>query len=131
MLSNKITAIYYRTAQTDDVIIEHQMKMLADYKKKHGFDNIAFYVDNGANGITLDHPSMSRLLNDVEDGKISTILVYNLSRLSRNSLESWYVRSKLFPKYGVRFIAMSENYNSDNGDSMLDMWCVIDRIIKA
>lgn len=48
----------------------------------------------------------------MEDGKISTIIVKDLSRLGRNYIETGRYIELTFPEYDVRFIAINDNYDS-------------------
>jgi len=41
------------------------------------------YSDSGYSGGTLERPALRRLLTDVESGRVDTILIYKIDRLSR------------------------------------------------
>ncbi len=66
------------------------------------------YQDNGFTGHNSQRPEFQRLLADVEQGLIECILVKDLSRLGRNSLETGYYLDKFFPLHEVRFIAIND-----------------------
>lgn len=72
------------------------------------------YVDNGETGTNFDRPQFNRLMDDVRNGKINCIVVKDLSRFGRNYMEAGSLLETIFPYLGVRFIAINENYDSNN-----------------
>ena len=87
-----ITALYCRLSRDDGKegesnSIKNQKRMLAKYAKEHGFQNIKFYEDDGFTGTNFNRPDMQRLLDDVEMGYISTIIVKDMSRFGREYLQ--------------------------------------------
>ena len=89
--------------------------MLAQYAKDNGFGNVEYYVDDGISGTTFIRDDFQRLMGDVEDGKVGVVITKDLSRLGRNYLEAGRHR-EIFAEYGVRFIAIGDNYDSQNDD---------------
>lgn len=79
------------------------------------------YEDNGFSGQNTDRPEFQKLLSDVENGLIESLIVKDLSRLGRNTIETGYLLDKLFPLHDVRFIAVTDNYDSsiDQGSIMI------------
>ena len=83
MQSNNIgiTALYCRLSRDDgnkeneSNSIENQKLMLARYAKEKGFENTRFYVDDGFTGTNFNRPDFKRMMEDVEAGYISTIIV--------------------------------------------------------
>jgi DNA invertase Pin-like site-specific DNA recombinase len=72
------------------------------------------FVDNGHSGTNFERPAVQELLELVRCNKINCIIVKDFSRFGRNSIEMGYFIEKVFPIYGVRFISISDNYDSDN-----------------
>lgn len=70
------------------------------------------YIDNGLTGRNFDRPEFNRMLNDIEKGKINCVMVKDLSRLGRNSISTGYYVEKYFPLRGVRFIAVTDNFDT-------------------
>ena len=70
------------------------------------------YTDNGTTGRTFEREAFQRMLTDIEDGKIDCIVVKDLSRLGRNTIDTGYYIEKYFPLHGVRFIAVNDQYDS-------------------
>ena len=114
-----ITALYCRLSRDDGTekesnSITNQKRMLAKYAKEHGFQNIKFYEDDGFTGTNFNRPDMQRLLDDVEMGYISTIIVKDMSRFGREYLQVGYYTEHYFPEKNVRFIAVNDGVDSAN-----------------
>ncbi|MDR2559051.1 MAG: recombinase family protein, partial [Oscillospiraceae bacterium] len=118
---DKITALYCRLSREDECgggdssSIQTQKAMLSQYANENGLLNCEFYVDDGASGVSFERENFQRMITDIESGKISTVITKDLSRLGRNYLEAGRYR-ELFTEYGVRYIAMSDGYDSFNDD---------------
>lgn len=78
-----------------------------------GWDNIEEIVDDGYSGTSMNRPGMRRLLNLVENGRVRTIIVRDLSRFARNYLEAGHYLEFVFPAYGVRFISINDQFDSE------------------
>ena len=117
-----ITALYCRLSRDDGKegesnSIKNQKRMLAKYAKEHGFQNIKFYEDDGFTGTNFNRPDMQRLLDDVEMGYISTIIVKDMSRFGREYLQVGYYTEQYFPEKDVRFIAVNDGVDSNDDDN--------------
>ena len=118
--TNKITALYCRLSQEDlrageSLSIENQRLMLKEYVDRNGFHNCQYYVDDGYSGVSNNRLDYIRMLKDVENGIIGTVIVKDQSRLSRNYLEAGRLMDLLFPAYDVRFISITDGLDSVNG----------------
>lgn len=78
---------------------------------------IDIYTDNGTTGRTFERPAFEKMLADVETGKIDCIVVKDLSRLGRNTIDTGYYIEKYFPIHHVRFIAVNDQYDSEGEDN--------------
>ena len=74
------------------------------------------YVDNNATGTNFERPGFQRMLADAESGKINCIIVKDLTRFGRNAIDSGYYLEKCLPSLNVRVIAVTDNYDSNDGD---------------
>ena len=117
----KITALYERLSKDDDLqgesnSISNQKEFLSNYARENGYINIKHYTDDGFTGRNFNRPAIKELLKDVEDGKIGTVIVKDMSRFGRNYLQVGFYTEILFAKKDVRFIAITNNVdsNSDN-----------------
>lgn len=112
-----VTALYARLSKDDDLVgdsnsIVHQKEMLAKYAKEHGFTNIEFYVDDGFSGTNFNRPDFQRLMADAEEGKISTVIVKDMSRFGRDYIMVGYYTEIYFSNLDIRFIAINDNVDS-------------------
>ena len=117
-----IVGLYYRLSQEDErqgesVSIEHQRTILRKYAEEHGFEIHDEYIDDGVSGTTFDRPDVQRLLDDAKTGIINTIIVKDLSRFGRNYIEVGQYVDYVFPAFGIRFIAIQDNVDTENRDS--------------
>lgn len=74
------------------------------------------YTDNGTTGRTFEREAFQRMLADVEAGRINCIVVKDLSRLGRNTIDTGYYIEKYFPLHGVRFIAVNDQFDSEDSE---------------
>lgn len=74
------------------------------------------YIDNQATGTNFERPAFQRMLEDAECGRINCIIVKDLSRFGRNAIDSGYYIEKHLPALGVRFIAITDLFDSLEGD---------------
>jgi DNA invertase Pin-like site-specific DNA recombinase len=69
------------------------------------------YDDGGFSGGTLERPAIKRLLEDVRQGLVNTIVVYKIDRLSR-SLADFAKLVELFDEYKVTFVSVTQSFNT-------------------
>ena len=119
-----ITALYCRLSRDDELqgesnSISNQRRMLESYCRDHGLKNCQYFVDDGWSGANFDRPGFQRMLEGVENGEIKTVVTKDLSRLGRNYLQVGLYTEMIFPKKGVRYIAINDGVDSVQGDSEL------------
>lgn len=98
--------------------ISNQKQILSDYAKKHGYTNTMFFVDDGISGTSFDRSDFNRMQRMVEEGKIGTIIVKDLSRFGREHIEGGRLAEIVYPTLGVTFISIHENVNTSTGEGM-------------
>ncbi|WP_434783149.1 recombinase family protein, partial [Faecalibaculum rodentium] len=76
-----------------------------------------FYVDDGYSGTNYDRPAFRQLIEDIQDGEVSTLITKDLSRLGRNYLETGTYIEVFFPNHNVRYIAINDGVDSAKGDN--------------
>ena len=89
-----------------------QKKYLEEYARQKGLRNIRHFYDDGYSGTNFNRPGFAALLEEIEAGRVETLVVKDLSRFGRNYLQVGYYTEILFPKKGVRFIAINNNVDS-------------------
>ena len=117
-----IAGLYYRLSQEDErqgesVSIDNQRAILRKYAEERGFEIHDEYIDDGVSGTTFQRPEVQRLLDDAKTGVINTIIVKDLSRFGRNYIEVGQYVDYVFPAFGIRFIAIQDNVDTENRDS--------------
>lgn len=75
-----ITALYCRLSQEDALdgdsnSIINQKAILSKYAKDHQYQNPQFYIDDGWSGTNFERPSFKQMIQDIEDGKVKTVIV--------------------------------------------------------
>ena len=115
---NYITGLYMRLSKDDErhgesLSIENQRGILRKYAEERGFEIHDEYIDDGVSGTTFDRPQVQRLLDDAKTGVINTIIVKDLSRFGRNYIEVGQYIDYVFPAFGIRFIAIQDNVDTE------------------
>ena len=123
MFDSKVGA-YIRLSRddnySDSYSIDNQTKMIETYCDKNKLMIIDYYIDNGYSGTNFDRPRFNELIEDINKGKINTIIVKDLSRLGRNYIEVGQFLEYYFPNRKVRFISINDNYDSFKDVNMMD-----------
>ena len=113
-----VTALYARLSKDDDLVgdsnsIVHQKEILAKYAKEHGFSNCEFYIADGFSGTNFTRPDFQRMMADAEEGKVSTVIVKDMSRFGRDYIMVGYYTEIYFSNLDIRFIAINDNVDSN------------------
>ena len=119
---DKITALYCRLSRDDEyngdsMSIQNQKELLLKFANDNDYYNTEFFVDDGYTGTNFDRPDFKRLIEAVEDGKIGTVIVKDLSRFGREYLQTGFYTEMFLPDNDVRFIAINDSVDSDDGDN--------------
>ncbi|WP_438849004.1 DUF4368 domain-containing protein [Anaerocaecibacter muris] len=117
---DKIDALYCRLSRDDELqgdsnSIKNQKAILSKYAQERGFTNPHFYVDDGYSGTNFNRPDFQRLMDGVNEGKVRTIIVKDMSRLGRDYLKVGFYTEITFPEANVRFIAINDGVDSESG----------------
>ena len=112
-------AIYLRISRDDEDkaesnSIQNQRELLKAYIEKHpDLEFAREFIDDGYTGTNFDRPSFKRMMEMVQSKDIDCIIVKDLSRLGRNYIDTGKYIEQIFPKFGVRFISVNDNYDSN------------------
>ena len=88
--------------------IGNQKNLLQQYAMDRAWNIVNTYCDDGFTGLNFIRPGFQAMLADIENKKISTVLVKDLSRLGRDYIQVGYYLDRFFPENGIRFIAIND-----------------------
>ena len=117
-----ITALYCRLSRDDGTESEsnsigNQKKLLSQKAKEMGLTDTKYYVDDGYTGTNFNRPGFQQLIDDIEIGLVSAVMVKDLSRLGRDYVSVGNYTDSYFPEHNVCFIAVNDAIDSDEGES--------------
>jgi site-specific DNA recombinase len=78
------------------------------------------YDDGGLSGASLDRPALQTLLADIGAGKIDTVVVYKVDRLTR-SLADFAKLVELFDQHTVSFVSVTQSFNTTSSMGRLTL----------
>lgn len=119
-----MNAIYARQSvdRADSISIESQIEF-CEYEMRG--ENYKLYTDKGYSGKNTDRPAFLEMMNDIESGLISRVVVYKLDRISRSILD-FSTMMERFGKYKVEFVSSTEKFDTSSpmGRAMLNI-CIV------
>ena len=104
-------------AFSDSVSIQNQKKILTDYANEKGWQIVDYYIDDGYSGTNFERPRFKEMLFDIEHKRINAVITKDQSRLGRDYLQTGFYMDRYFPEHNVRYIALSDGYDSYDGYS--------------
>lgn len=135
MPTYKATA-YIRLSYTDDRSSEsdsvaNQRKLIENFVERNpDIEVVSYKVDDGYSGIIFDRPAFKEMMQDVTNGEINCVIVKDLSRLGREYIETGRYLRRVFPAYGVRFIAITDNIDTAQESSGDDLTVSVKNIMN-
>ena len=93
--------------------IETQIEIAKEYIRKS--ENIVLaecYTDLGKTGTNFEREGFEKMMADIRCHKINCVIVKDFSRFGRNYIETGNYIEKIFPFFHVRFISVSDDYDS-------------------
>lgn len=117
------TALYVRLSVEDNKkrghSIENQKLVLENFLAgRPEFVVYNTYVDNGATGTNFHRPGFQQMLSDIEAGLIDCVIVKDLSRLGRNSIDTGYYIEQYFRAHQIRFIALTDQFDTADASNL-------------
>lgn len=114
---------YYRLSReeaqkSESTSISNQKKIVEAYCKQHGITILKFFVDDGWSGGNFERPGFQAMMRELESGKANVVITKDLSRLGRDMRESSYYAEQFFPENQIRYIAIADNFDSENENVM-------------
>lgn len=121
------TALYLRLSRDDTDIdgrnktesnsISSQRDLLRSYvQSRDDLRIFDIYIDDGYSGADFNRPEFERMMEDIRAGKVNCVIVKDLSRFGRDYIEAGRLIQKTFPAFRVRFIAVTDQYDSLSAD---------------
>ena len=113
---------YIRLSYTDDKSVEsnsvsNQRKLIDDFLAQHPeIEVVCEKVDDGYSGVLYDRPAFMEMMELIKSGAANCVIVKDLSRLGREYIETGRYLRRVFPAYGVRFIAINDNVDTLNDE---------------
>ena len=104
---------YTENRENESDSIANQKKLIEDYVKgRPDIELVSEKVDDGYSGILFDRPAFQEMMQDITEGWVNCVIVKDLSRLGREYIETGRYLRRIFPAYGVRFIAINDNIDT-------------------
>lgn len=129
-------AAYIRLSYTDDRMSEsdsvgNQRRLIEDFVSRNpDIELIAEKIDDGYSGIIFDRPAFKEMMQEITDGNINCVIVKDLSRLGREYIETGRYLRRVFPAYGVRFIAITDSIDTANEGAGDDLTVSVKNIMN-
>ncbi len=116
---NKIAFAYLRLSReealkSESSSITNQRMFVTNYCQQNGINLVREFVDDGYSGGNFDRPGFQAMLKELEKGLANIVITKDLSRLGRDMRESSYYAELFFPEHQIRYIAIGDNFDSDD-----------------
>lgn len=110
------TALYERSNHVSDSPVEPngilaQKKMLMEYAKTHNFSSLKHYSDEGISGNEFDRPALNEMNRDIKAGRISAVVVKDISRIGRNFVKVAEIVDFMVDN-GVRLVSICDGIDT-------------------
>ena len=103
--------------KTESNSISSQRDLIRSFVRSHkDMEIYDIYVDDGYSGANFDRPGFQRMMEDIRAGNVDCIVVKDLSRFGRDYIEAGRLIQKTFPAFSVRFIALTDHFDSLTAD---------------
>lgn len=105
--------------ESDSIV--NQEALLRAYLNAHPDIEIKFvFKDDGWSGVNFNRPGFQKMMQKIYDGEVDCVVVKDMSRLGRNHTETGKYITRVFPAFGVRFIAVNDHVDSADSNSDSD-----------
>ena len=118
--------VYLRLSKEDgdkeeSYSIANQRAMIMEYVKSMPEINVhKIRIDDGYSGVDFNRPGFNKMISDINDGIVNCVIVKDFSRFGRNYIEAGRYIQVLFPRAGIRFIAINDSYDSAKEQGFTD-----------
>jgi DNA invertase Pin-like site-specific DNA recombinase len=120
MNTQKYTILYERLSRDDgeDSIsnsIKNQQDLLQEYAERNGLTPYIHVFDDGYSGTGWNRPGWLKVIEEIEAGRVKTLVIKNLDRMGRDYLRVGLYLEQ-FQSAGVRLIAISDGIDTASGE---------------
>ena len=119
-LETKGTAYTQRLSRVQQAINSQMNEVMRtaceNYAKKNGYLHPKYFVDDGISGTTFERPGFREMEALIEAGKVSTVIVKDLSRFGREHVETSRYLEIIYPSLGVKSVAIQERVDTETGE---------------
>ena len=126
-----------RQAEMKEGSLDTQISRLKNYigyrnshvKNDEKWEISDVYREEGRSGKDTNRPELQRLLSDIRNGKINTVIFTKLDRITRSIID-FDDLTKTFKKYHVEFVSLEENFDTSTpiGEAMLEITLVFAKL---
>ena len=109
-VEDRYTVIYGRENSSDEAL-KRQLSILKEYAEKNGLKIDKVYQDMGS-GLSYTREGFKKLIKDITENKISTVIIYSSKRLMRTGLDVW---KDVFKAFNCELIAVNGVDIDDEG----------------
>jgi site-specific DNA recombinase len=118
-------ALYCRVSTDEQaregISLEEQQERLKAYCRAMGWDHeVIVFVDDGYSAKSIERPRLTKLIDSVQKGTITKVMVTKLDRMSRRLLDLLKLID-LFQDHGVSFISISESFDTNTPSGRLTL----------
>lgn len=113
----KKRAVGYTRVSTDEqaregVSLENQENKIRAYAESQEWELVKIYREEGYSGKVINRPELNKMLSDIKEGDIDTVLVYKVDRLTRKQKDLWHLLEDVFDPAGVGFKSVIEPFDT-------------------
>ncbi len=127
---------YYRLSREDrgknesDSIANQRMLVSAYLKNHPNIQLVTEAQDDGYTGTNFDRPGFRVVMEAIREKKVNCVIVKDLSRLGREYIEMGKYLEMIFPSFGIRFIAINDDVDSEKENDSDDIIIPVKNIMN-
>ena len=120
MNRQKLTILYERLSVDDERngesnSITNQKRLLEEYAERNGFTPYIHLSDDGYSGTGWNRPGWLKLMEEVENGNVSTLIFKDMTRFGRDYLRVG-LYMEMFREKSIRLIAINDGVDTSQGE---------------
>ena len=125
-MKNQKVAAYIRLSKEDEKegeseSVSNQKDLIQKYVLQNNLGICEFFIDDGYSGGNFERPNFKKMICEIENGNITTVITKDTSRLGRDFIETSHYMFRYFPEHNIRYIAILENFDTFNPNGVEDM----------